>query len=60
VLRNMGVALGYGLLAYASLMTGLKKLELNEEALPKIWMHLGRCWPNASNGHAARYRARGL
>ena len=33
VLRNMGVALGYTALAYASLMTGLKKLELNEEAL---------------------------
>jgi len=33
VLRNMGVALGYGTLAYASLLTGLNKLELNEEAL---------------------------
>ena len=33
VLRNMGVALGYGVLAYQSLMTGLNKLELNEEAL---------------------------
>jgi len=33
VLRNMGVALGYAVLAYASLMTGLNKLELNEEAL---------------------------
>jgi adenylosuccinate lyase len=35
VLRNMGVALGYSALAYASLMTGLKKLELNEEALAR-------------------------
>jgi len=33
VLRNMGVALGYGALAHASLVTGLNKLELNEEAL---------------------------
>ena len=33
VLRNMGVAMGYAALAYASLMTGLNKLELNEEAL---------------------------
>jgi adenylosuccinate lyase len=33
VLRNMGVALGYTALAYSSLMTGLKKLELNEEAI---------------------------
>jgi adenylosuccinate lyase len=35
VLRNMGVALCYSALAYASLMTGLKKLELNEEALAR-------------------------
>ncbi|OGA94690.1 MAG: adenylosuccinate lyase, partial [Burkholderiales bacterium RIFCSPHIGHO2_12_FULL_61_11] len=33
VLRNMGVALGHGALAYASLLTGLNKLELNEEKL---------------------------
>ena len=33
VLRNMGVALGYAVLAYHSLLTGLNKLELNEEAL---------------------------
>ena len=33
VLRNMGVGLGYSTLAYASLMNGLNKLELNEEAL---------------------------
>jgi adenylosuccinate lyase len=33
VLRNIGVGLGYTALAYVSLMTGLNKLELNEEAL---------------------------
>jgi adenylosuccinate lyase len=33
VLRNIGVALGYATLAYTSLMTGLNKLELNEEHL---------------------------
>ncbi|SFP46997.1 adenylosuccinate lyase [Variovorax sp. OK605] len=33
VLRNIGVAFGYAALAYASLATGLGKLELNEEAL---------------------------
>jgi adenylosuccinate lyase len=33
VLRNMGVALGYAVLAYNSLGTGLNKLELNREAL---------------------------
>ncbi len=35
VLRNMGVALGYAVLAYQSLGVGLSKLELNEEALAK-------------------------
>ncbi len=33
VLRNMGVALGYGLLAYDSLQRGLDKLEPNPQAL---------------------------
>jgi adenylosuccinate lyase len=33
VLRNIGVALGYATLAYASLAAGLGKLELNDEAL---------------------------
>jgi len=33
VLRNMGVALGYAVLGYQSLATGLGKLELNREAL---------------------------
>jgi adenylosuccinate lyase len=33
VLRNMGVALGYALLAYHSMHIGLAKLELNREAI---------------------------
>jgi len=33
VLRNMGVALGYAVLAYQSLATGLGKLEINELAI---------------------------
>ncbi|MDI1338516.1 adenylosuccinate lyase [Polaromonas sp.] len=33
VLRNMGVAFGYAVLAYSSMSTGLGKLELNHEAL---------------------------
>ncbi|MDR3452700.1 MAG: adenylosuccinate lyase [Rhodoferax sp.] len=33
VLRNMGVALGYAVLAWNSLLTGLGKLEINHEAL---------------------------
>ena len=35
VLRNLGVAFGYAALAYQSLLTGLDKLELNEEALAR-------------------------
>ncbi|MDR3054072.1 MAG: adenylosuccinate lyase [Zoogloeaceae bacterium] len=33
VLRNMGVALGYALLAYDSLLRGLNKLEVNAQAM---------------------------
>jgi len=33
VLRNIGVALGYAALAYQSLLTGMNKLEINQEAL---------------------------
>ena len=33
VLRNMGVALGYALLGYDSLLKGLNKLEINEASL---------------------------
>ena len=33
VLRNMGVALGYAVLAYQSLLAGLNKLEINEQAI---------------------------
>ena len=41
VLRNMGVALGYSLLAYQSLQTGLSKLQINESALAA---DLDRAW----------------
>jgi adenylosuccinate lyase len=33
VLRNMGVALGYSVLGYDSLLRGLGKLEVNQQAL---------------------------
>ena len=33
VLRNMGVAIGYALLGYDSLLRGLEKLEVNRDAL---------------------------
>ncbi len=35
VLRNVGVALGYAVLAYQSLLTGLNKLEINEDAISR-------------------------
>jgi adenylosuccinate lyase len=41
VLRNMGVALGYAVLAYQALSTGLNKLELNNDALQA---DLNRSW----------------
>jgi len=41
VLRNMGVALGYAVLAYQSLAAGLGKLELNEAA---VAADLERAW----------------
>ena len=41
VLRNMGVALGYCVLAYDSLVRGLDKLEVNEA---KIASHLDASW----------------
>ena len=41
VLRNMGVGLGYSMIAYASLNKGLSKLELNESRLQE---DLDNCW----------------
>ena len=41
VLRNMGVALGYALLGYDSLLRGLDKLEVNRDALAA---DLDRAW----------------
>jgi adenylosuccinate lyase len=41
VLRNMGVALGYALLAYDSLLRGLSKLEVNDTAM---WTDLNANW----------------
>jgi adenylosuccinate lyase len=41
VLRNMGVALGYALLAYDALMRGLDKLEVNPQRLNE---DLNNCW----------------
>ena len=41
VLRNMGVGLGYAVIAYDSAMRGLNKLELNAPVLDK---DLDNCW----------------
>lgn len=41
VLRNMGVAFGHAALAYAALLAGLNKLEINEQALAA---DLDSCW----------------
>ena len=41
VLRNMGVGMGYSMIAYASLKKGLGKLELNEYRLQE---DLDNCW----------------
>ena len=41
VLRNMGVGLGYGLLAYDSCIKGLLKLDLNKDKLDSDLEH---CW----------------
>src|ERR1700712_4003639 len=41
VLRNMGVALGYSLLAYDALIRGLDKLEVNPQRLAE---DLDQCW----------------
>jgi adenylosuccinate lyase len=41
VLRNMGVAFGYSLLAYDSLIRGLDKLEVNAQRLNE---DLDNCW----------------
>ncbi len=49
VLRNIGVALGYAALAYTSLLAGLNKLEINEEALAaRPGPRRGKCWPSPS------------
>ncbi|MDA0237741.1 MAG: adenylosuccinate lyase [Proteobacteria bacterium] len=41
VLRNMGVGLGYGLLAYDSCLKGLLKIDIN---LDKLNKDLDQCW----------------
>ena len=52
VLRNLGVGLGYCLIAYASTRKGISKLEVNE---PHLLEELNQNWEvlvNQSNRHA--------
>ena len=53
VLRNVGVPVAHTLLAVASLMKGLGKVILNEEALRAIWTTTGPSWPKASRPSCA-------
>ncbi len=53
VLRNMGVALGYALLAYESLSAGLGKLELNAQAIAADKDRLLAMTPGSYTGMAA-------
>jgi adenylosuccinate lyase len=46
VLRNMGVAFGYTLLAYDSCLRGLGKLEADPARLAPTWTPAGKCWPS--------------
>jgi adenylosuccinate lyase len=57
VLRNIGVAFGYTTLAYASLMTGLNKLELNEERLQE---DLNHAWEVLAEPHQTVMRRYGV
>jgi len=58
VLRNMGVALGYAVLAYQSLLTGLNKLELNESQLAADLDHPARTKSSRKSPAASRSRAK--
>ncbi len=57
VLRNMGAALGYGLLAWDSLSRGLDKLQVNEAALAA---DLDRAWEVLAEPVQTVMRAHGL
>ena len=57
VLRNMGVALGYALLAWDSLSRGLDKLQVNEAALAA---DLDRAWEVLAEPVQTVMRAHGL
>ena len=45
VLRNLGVALGYCIVAYDSALRGIGKLELNRAAIARTSRRVGKCSP---------------
>lgn len=48
VLRNLGVGLGYCLIAYAATRKGISKLEVNEQHLRDELIKTGKSLPNLS------------
>jgi adenylosuccinate lyase len=57
VLRNVGVAIGHSVLAYGSLMTGLKKLDLDPE---RVGQDLDRAWEVLAEAVQTVMRAHGI
>jgi adenylosuccinate lyase len=57
VLRNMGVAIGHGVLAYRSLETGLKKIELDPK---RVAEDLDRAWEVLAEAVQTVMRAHGI
>lgn len=48
VLRNLGVGIGYALIAYQSTLKGVSKLEVNQTICWMNWITTGKCWLNQS------------
>ncbi len=48
VLRNLGVGIGYALIAYQSTLKGISKLELNGIACWTNWITTGKYWLSQS------------
>lgn len=48
VLRNLGVGIGYALIAYQSTLKGISKLELNQIACWTNWITTGKYWLSRS------------
>ena len=53
MLRSVGVALGYSLVAYGRTRKGLNKLSVNHHCSRKQWRRIQRCWPKQSKQFCA-------